>query len=325
MGSTWFRATDHDQGDWVRARMYVIALSLGLTLMHSSAVQANPKLAMTEQQASLYNEAVALAQSSPPELDRAKALMEEALEAGERFDLLLLGYAWVLLLRDECDDASRVFEEVARAPHESNYSKQTLDDMRQALVTEEAPTLCSAFITIECKGTGRVSINDRPSACHTTERVRPGAYEIVFEDEQGSKQHLEVRLTGQERETVTFEAGLPTLSESLQHSDSTPSRSPRLLTGAASGVILGIGLGGVGVWLGEKNVTDIASGRVDQSTGRGRARLANTLISSGIVAGGAGVVLMGVHFARPARSEETQSYRLDFRVAPTGAHIRARF
>lgn len=134
---------------------------------------------MTVEQAELLNKANAALAQDPADLQVAREAVEAALEAGERYDVLLLTYGRVLQKLDECELAKAAFRDMSVAPHESSVAQADIDRL-STRYTEQMSSMCSALLTLECvDAETALRIDGKDRACGETIKLTPGAYQIL--------------------------------------------------------------------------------------------------------------------------------------------------
>ena len=255
-----------------------------------------------------------------PNLERARAILEQALEVGSRFDLLLLTYGRVLQKQNKCERAQAVFDEIADAPHEPSQTREDIESIRNVYVGQ-MPELCEGTITILCANQDtQVTIDGEPTSCGASHRAAPGDHELAYGSEELERSR-QVRIEGWEAVEVQLDYEPPTRAPQDPVKEEAvvvrevivpaPALRPRSGLIAVGGAVaaLGLGAGSAGYFIGATNEARISAGEVDQPTGRARAVLANRLLGAGVSAGvvGVGIATAGALMRRPEPTEVTWS------------------
>lgn len=133
---------------------------------------------MNDEQVKHLNRANDALRADPVDIDGAYAAINDALGAGERYDLLLLTLGRVLQKRDECQKAKRAFSEISAAPHEPSVSREDIARIKERYINQ-MPQLCSGVVELSCvdKAT-ELTIAGAQHACGESVKLLPGAYQV---------------------------------------------------------------------------------------------------------------------------------------------------
>lgn len=243
------------------------------------------KKQMTEEQIRLLNKANNALYANPEDLDTAHEAIRAALQAGDRFDVLLLTLGRVLQKQDNCSAAKRAFGEINRAPHESSIPKEDITRLKERYI-EQMGDLCSAELTLECTSPETtLEISGQTPACGSMIKLPPGGYQLIarlgtqeksydIELEGAQERSFAISLVeSDEPETVVKEDTSPEPEVTAQQTDPRPEATTFVETDTgfrqkralASGITTVLLAGGAtGLWFYAGNRQDaIFDGYVD--------------------------------------------------------------
>ena len=201
---------------------------------------------MSAEQIRLLNDANRALAQAPPDLEGARASAEQALEKGDRFDLILLTYGRVLQKSDECRAARGIFNEMGFAPHEPSVSAEDLTRLKTKYIGQ-MEQLCSAVLTVTCTNPATVLVvSGKPLECGGEAKLTPGAHQIaatvgetskVYDVELEGAEERKYNVSLTEEKTIEDPGGGPVASEGFEYTGTVIAGvSTVVLTAAATGV-----------------------------------------------------------------------------------------
>lgn len=311
----------------VRASLVLCHVSLCLSWVSVAQAQEGGEQ-MNAEQVVLLNSANKELGQEEPRLERAQAILEQALEAGPRFDLLWLTYGRVLQKQDRCAEAIVAFDAIATAPHEPTQSREDIDRILAAY-REQIPEICSGRIRIECDSeVGPIAIDEEVrTACDGEVAVEPGVHRISYQ-EGASARSIEVDVKGGQVELIKvgFIDEAQPLPVSVGRDELRRRRGKQLLWGGGGLVAAGMGVATFGVVTGFENIRSIRQGEVTQAVGRSQANRANGLLIAGGVLGalGVGVTVAGL-WLRTSHPDEARVGTLQLFAGPRSVNLSLTF
>jgi len=139
---------------------------------------ARDKHILSPEQQQLLEAANAALTEDPARLDDAHDAITEALELGERYDILLLTLARIHQKRDECAKAKALFGEMSTAPNDARIPRDIINE-RKNLYISQMSSMCSARLTFDCSDPDIViELMGEQKACGVAHKLDPGAYQF---------------------------------------------------------------------------------------------------------------------------------------------------
>lgn len=227
---------------WVSMSSLLILLSASPSAM---AEEASTSRLSPEQGALLTAANTALARD-PADLASADSAINEALEAGEPFDVLYLTLARVRQLQDRCDESQVLLRQMTGAASDARVDPEDLR-RRKMMYIEQMPTLCSGIVTFQCVYPDtKITLLGQARECGVPVKLDPGAYQFRAERQESSRV-FDVVVYGAKAIDFTVALEVDTARPlSPEVTSSTPNKNrAALITGLSAGVVT---LALAGVW-----------------------------------------------------------------------------